>query len=152
MNDDFFFLKPIDSMPVYHGGSLDRKIEDYIRIGSSSYTSKLKLTYNWLVRGGIKDPVDYDIHVPMPMNKDKLRLSLPKAYFPRSGYGNINQIGGELLEKDVKIYRNNSSMSSRSYLVDQETSFISTEDDSFQRIYEEVLRDMFPNPSKYEVI
>jgi hypothetical protein len=30
--------------------------------------------------------------------------------------------------------------------------FVSTEDGSFQEVYEEVLKDMFPEPSQYEVM
>ena len=95
MNDDFFFLKPVGKMPILHGGLLRDKIDKYISLGARRYATLLSRTYNNLVRQGIKDPLDYDIHVPMPMNKVKLRQSIKKAYFPRSGYGNIHNVGGE---------------------------------------------------------
>lgn len=152
MNDDFFFLKYVEAMPTYHGGLLRDKIDKYIELGSRRYATLLSRTFNNLVRQGIKNPLDYDIHVPMPMNKYKLRESIKKAYFPRSGYGNIHSIGGELIS-DVKTYGLNSGLSSRSYDFNTgEVPFVSTEDGSFDYVYEQVLRDRFTTPSAYEII
>jgi hypothetical protein len=152
MNDDFFFLKYIEKMPTYHGGLLRDKIDKYVELGSRRYATLLSRTLNNLVRQGIKDPLDYDIHVPMPMNKYKLRESIKKAYFPRSGYGNIHNVGGELIS-DVKTYSLNSSLSSRSYdFSTGQIPFVSTENGSFDYVYNEILKDRFPTPSTYEII
>jgi hypothetical protein len=150
MNDDFFFLQPMDYLETYHGGSLLKKTNEYLSMGARKYGTLLNRTHRSLLRLGIKDPLDYDIHVPMPMNKEKLRLSLNKAYFPRSAYGNVNNVGGKLIT-DVKTYGRRSSMASRSYNFSKgNMPFISTEDSSFQDVYETILRDMFPTPTKYE--
>jgi hypothetical protein len=151
MNDDFFFLKDVGKVPIYHGGLLRDKIDKYIELGSRRYATLLSRTYNNLVRQGIKDPLDYDIHVPMPMNKIKLKESIKKAYFPRSGYGNVHNIGGTHIE-DVKTYSNKSPLKSNSYdFKNGNMPFVSTEDGSFQEVCDTVLKDMFPNPSQYEV-
>lgn len=152
MNDDFFFLRYIESMPTYHGGLLRDKIDKYIELGSRRYATLLSRTYNNLIRQGIKEPLDYDIHLPMPMNKQKLKESIKKAYFPRSGYGNIHNVGGVHIE-DVKTYSNKSSLRSKSYdFKNGMMPFVSTEDGSFQEVYELVLKDMFPEPSQYEIM
>jgi hypothetical protein len=152
MNDDFFFLNDVGIPPVYHGGLLKDKINRYIDAGSRQYVTLLSRTYKNLIRQGIKDPLDYDIHFPMPMNKDKLKQSIKKAYFPRSSYGNIHNIGGTPT-KDVKIYNNKSPLIRLSdNLLTENNYFISTEDGSFQTVYEEVLKDKFPNSSKYEIL
>jgi hypothetical protein len=152
MNDDFFFLKYRNSMPVYHGGLLRDKIDKYSLLGARRYASLLRRTYKDLIRQGIKEPLDYDIHVPMPMNKQLLAQSIDRAYFPRSGYGNLNNIGGQLIT-DVKAYSSKSILSSRSFDFSKEDAeFVSTEDGSFQEVYEAVLKDMFPKPSQYEVM
>jgi hypothetical protein len=152
MNDDFFFLKRVDAVPVCHGGLLKNKVDKYIELGSRKYGYLLLRTYNHLIRQGIKNPLDYDIHVPMPMNKHKLRESIKKAYFPRSGYGNIHEIGGAHIS-DVKTYSKKSYLNSNSHnLEDSRLPFISTEDDSFQEVYDLILKDMFPYPSKYEIL
>jgi hypothetical protein len=152
MNDDFFFLKYRNSMPIFHGGSLKDKIDKYSVLGARKYAELLRKTYKDLLRQGIKDPLDYDLHVPMPMNKQLLANSIDKAYFPRSGYGNLNNVGGELIV-DVKTYSSKNILSSRSFDFKKENAeFISTEDKSFQEVYELVLKDMFPEPSQYELI
>jgi hypothetical protein len=152
MNDDFFFLKHIGDMPVYHGGLLKDKVDEYMELGSRRYGNLLLRTYNNLVRLGIRNPIDYDIHLPMPMNKHKLKESIKKAYFPRSGYGNIHEIGGTYIN-DVKTYSNKSYLNSKSYnFEDSKLPFISTEDDSFQEVYDLILKDMFLDPSPYEIL
>jgi hypothetical protein len=152
MNDDFFFLKKLGKMPVYHGGLLRDKIDQYTELGARRYATFLEKTYKGLVRNGIKNPLDYDLHVPMPMNKLKLKESVKKAYFPRSGYGNIHDIGGELIT-DVKTYSTRNKLTSRSYDFSLEDSaFISTEDDSFSYVYESILKDRFTKPSIQESV
>jgi hypothetical protein len=150
MNDDFFFLKYRNSMPVYHGGLLKDKIDKYSILGARGYANLLRKTYKDLIRQGIKEPLDYDIHLPMPMNKQLLAQSIDKAYFPRSGYGNLNNVGGELIT-DVKAYRNKSLLASRSYdFTREDAEFVSTEDGSFDIVYDKILKGMFPEPSQYE--
>jgi len=150
MNDDFFFLKPVGDMPIYHGGLLREKANSYLELGSKRYGTLLLRTCNSLVHLGIRNPIDYDVHLPMPMNKQKLKESINKAYFPRSTYGNLNNIGGTHID-DVKSYSSNSPLSQRSYdFKSGDLPFVSTEDDSFQEIYENILKEMFPTPSQYE--
>jgi hypothetical protein len=152
MNDDFFLLEKIDSLPTYHGGLLLEKVKDYESMGSTKYSRLLRNTYEQLIRCGIKDPLDYDIHVPMPMTKSGLQKSFSKAYFPRSTYGNVLSVGGTMI-KDVKTYKRGSSMSSRSHdIKENNLPFISTEDGSFAGVYKSTLQPMFPDPSIYESI
>jgi hypothetical protein len=150
MNDDFFFLKKVGLMPIYHGGLLRDKIDQYNELGSRRYAALLERTYKNLVRQGITKPLDYDLHLPMPMNKEKLKQSRKKAYFPRSGYGNIHNIGGTLIE-DVKTYSSKNPLASRSYnAYDSDAAFVSTEDDSFNNVYELILKDRFTKASAVE--
>jgi hypothetical protein len=152
MNDDFFFIKKTGLMPIYHGGLLIDKIRQYQDLGARRYATLLSKTYNDLIRQGIKDPLDYDIHLPMPMNKQKLKESIKKAYFSRSGYGNVHSIGGEFI-KDVKIYPSKSQLVSKNYdFTNSDVAFISTEDTSFENVYNSILKDMFLMPSKYETL
>ena len=144
MNDDFFALNKILTIPTLHGGLLIDKIERYKELGmASKYIKLLELTYKQLVSSGIKDPIDYDIHVPMIMNKNKLRESLDVAYFPRSAYGNFANIGGEEIT-DVKIY------GSEKRKVSRDSNFISTEDKSFISLRKSVLMHDFSKPGFFE--
>lgn len=151
MNDDFFLIEPIDKFINYDGGLLSDKITRYRQISpTGTYTGLLKKAFRYLKDHGIKNPIDYDIHVPMIFNKTNL---LPISYMPfqpRSLYGNLLQIASETIT-DVKRYASGSSMSSLSY-TKNEYPFISSEDKSFEKLKEEFLGEEFPTPSKYETI
>ena len=125
MNDDFMIMMPTD-IPVAHRGPLrdhhaGRRIND-------SYTKTLKTTYDYLVRKGIKDPLSYELHIPMVFNKQKLAkmyeeiiplISHNSPMLTRSLYGNIYNIGGELMG-DVK---NPDSFEGYTFLSTNETTF-----------------------------
>jgi hypothetical protein len=149
MNDDFFITKKQDSLPIFHGGPLSDKINRYkeLRPGSR-YAALLSKTYAELERMGYKEPLDYDIHVPMPMNKTVLRNIFRRITFLRSGYGNVASIGGRQIV-DVKVYQNKpDAMPSYDYLNDQ-LGFLSSEDSSFSEMIS-FLSSEFPDKSKYE--
>jgi hypothetical protein len=144
MNDDFFALKKINEVPIFHGGLLKDKIERYKEQRmASKYIRLLELTYNQLLANNVKDPIDYDIHVPMKINKEKLRQTISVAYFPRSSYGNMAAIGGAKI-KDVKMYG--------SAKIDQKNNFdfISTEDGSFVSLRDSFLKQKFSKTGKLE--
>lgn len=147
MNDDFFITNPIQSIEILHGGLLIDKINRYKEMtGTNRYISILDKTYKFLIKEGIKDPLDYDIHTPMPMNKSKLLKIINRRHFPRSLYGNMFNIGGKLIN-DVKIYPENGLLKSN---VDVNSSYISTQDDSFEYLRTTMLENMFDKPTKYE--
>ena len=144
MNDDFFALKKIDNMPVFHGGLLKDKIEKYKeQMMSPKYIKLLELTYKQLLANNIADPIDYDIHVPIVMNKEKLSQSIPIAYFPRSAYGNFADIGGTKIT-DVKVY------GSVKIKNDDAFDFLSTEDRSFISLRDSILATKFAKVGKLE--
>ncbi len=150
MNDDFFLIKPIKRLGNYNGGPLSDKITKYRQIDPTSrYLISLKKTMEYLRKSGIRNPIDYDIHVPMVINKKKFLEIAYLPFQPRSIYGNIYNITSAKM-RDVKLYHKASSMSDLSYL-GNEYPFISSEDKSFDLLKETLLADMFPEPSKYEV-
>jgi len=127
------------------------KINKYYELAPNSpYNRMLSRTYNNLVKHSINEPLDYDIHIPLPFNRTRLRETIVKKGLPRSTYGNLAGIGGEYMP-DVKTYPKGSKMSQRSHdFLDSELPYISSEDGSFLNILNGVLKDMFPEPSKYE--
>lgn len=149
MHDDFFIIDKIDSVPTLYGGLLEDRVALYHKLSpSSNYTALLRNTHKRLVRLGIENPLDYDIHVPMVMNKDNLRQILDMPYLERSNYGNIFNIGGKLTT-DVKVY-SEGKMSSRSYdFLNGDSYFLSTEDNSFDSL-RSMLGNLFPDPSPLE--
>ena len=150
MNDDFFVIRSMERIEPFNGGLLKDKVDQYrVLHGSGTYLNLIENTYSHLVRTGIKDPIDYDIHVPMPMSKSGLKNICHLPCLPQSLFGNINNIGGKTIS-DVKHY-DTPKMKSKSYdYINGDLPFISTEDRSFKDVYDDVLRDMFPDPSPYE--
>lgn len=151
MNDDFFVLKPMSEIPIVHGGLLSEKIREYYRLSPSShYAHLLSKANNFLVSRGIEQALDYDLHMPLPVNKQKLAETIKYRHMPRSLYGNLQGIGGTP-QNDVKAYSGNSRLSERSISIDSDTMFLSTEDDSFENSHHETISKLFPTPSKYEM-
>jgi hypothetical protein len=143
MNDDFFILKPIGKMPTLYDGTLADKIDVHVSVsGMSQYARVLVKAKKELIKQGIKEPLCYDIHVPMTFNKSMLSYMDYSNNAPRSMYGNIYNVGGIQI-KDVKIYKNDSVFALDS------SHFISSEDNSFNLIKER-LEEIFPTPSVYE--
>lgn len=148
MNDDFFILGPIGEPPIFHGGSLMAKIERYIAMGGTTkYTRVLMEAYKRLVRLGISDPMDYDIHTPMVVDKTKIESFIDLSYAPRSMYGNLNNVGGKEIN-DVKIYNPKRDLYEE-FDISIMKYFLSTEDGSFDAALP-FLKQAFPEPSKYE--
>lgn len=148
MNDDFFILGPIGEPPIFYGGSLMGKIERYIAMGGSTkYTRVLMEAYKRLIRLGISDPRDYDIHTPMVIDRTKIESFIDLSYAPRSMYGNLNNVGGKEIN-DVKIYNPKRDLYEE-FDINIMKYFLSTEDESFDAALP-FLNQAFPEPSKYE--
>lgn len=142
MNDDFYIMKPMKQVPMYHGGLLDDKISRYVAdSGSTRYTRILALASKQIKRKGIEEPLDYDIHTPMIMNKYNLAKVVDMNLAPRSTYGNIFNVGGTQID-DVKIYRYNNK-------IDDSSGIFSTEDRSIYLV-RKMLIEHFPTRSSYE--
>lgn len=150
MNDDFFIVKEIDAMPNYHGGYLQDKVNEYTKLNPGSYYTKLlDKTLKYLQKIGYQNPIDYDIHTPMIMNKDNLSIAVQKPHSIRSVYGNMFDIGGTKIT-DVKVYHNGRLLNRSYNYINNDFEFVSSTDTSFNQLYKDLLKDLFPNPSKYE--
>lgn len=151
MNDDFFIIKPIKKIISYYNGTLQDKIDAYETVlGRSSYINRLKMTQDKLIQLGINNPLNYEIHVPMAMSKQKfddiLRMNHNLLY--RSIYGNTyNDETKEM--KDVKVYKSE-NFKPLSYNYQEDCPFLSTESGSFLDLKYLYLLDAFPNKTVYE--
>ena len=89
------------------------------------------------------DEVNFEVHLPMLMNKQKVIESIYKVSSPqmRSAYGNINRI--EFVEvDDVKVYDLESV---------PDTDYLSTNDNTFRDgAVGEFIRNKFKKPSRFE--
>lgn len=149
MNDDFFIMQPIDDIPYFHGGKLIDKVNNFKEnVPKSAYTKMLSDTYEKLISLGIKNPLDYAIHVPMKMNKHKLSEVIYPYYSVRTMYGNIYGVGGKKMD-DVKIHQDRKWAKSFDYS-NKETTFLSSNDNSFETLFTEIFRQEFKEKSPLE--
>lgn len=145
-NDDFFVMKKVENLRPWYNGTLQSRINEIVeRHGSSLYSTRLLFTKELLESNGLKT-YNYAVHVPMQMNKYKLREVLnkfDKATMIRSVYGNYWKVGG-MNRLDVKI-------SDRNTEPDRKAKFLSTSDGSWYGKVGDYIREQFPTPSKYEI-
>lgn len=149
-NDDFFVMKPTDSLsPLYRELLLEHifYLESALGDKVSKYSARLRNALRTLRENGMDNPRSYELHVPFIFNKEKLKQVLrrfPDVGVTRTMYGNYYQVKGEQA-KDVKIYTLDGEP-------DQESRFLSTDDLSFVGgKVGKYLKKQFPTPSRYEV-
>jgi hypothetical protein len=152
MNDDFYIIKNINIIETYHGGLLLDKINLYQKLNSNSnYTRKLSATYKKIKSLGIESPLDYELHIPMVMEKKKLKQILQNndQFLWRSIYGNVFNVGGDQME-DVKIYSRGPLVLKSYNIKKDEHIYLSSADNSFDMILNNILRKQFSQRTKYE--
>jgi hypothetical protein len=152
MNDDFFIIKPIDTIVSYYSGTLENKIDAYETVlGRSSYINRLKTTHDKLLQMGIDNPLNYEIHVPMKRSKEKfdniLRMNHNLLY--RSIYGNISNDESKEMS-DVKVYKSENFASLSYNYEEKKYPFLSTESGSFLELKDLFLSKQFKNKTIYE--
>jgi hypothetical protein len=144
MNDDFFFMAPLEQMPVMHRGPLSEVIKSERM--ASSYQRAMGKTLDILRKHGIAEPLMYDLHGPMLVTKTGMLEALALCSYPmiqeRTIYGNLQGIGGEL-RRNHKVRRGQSGWNS--------WQFLSTNDNTFRTMpIGEHIRAKFPDQSAYE--
>ena len=144
-NDDFFVLRPFDETPMFNGMLRDHILHvEQRHNGITAYTKKLRECEEILQESGLST-FNYAIHVPMLINKGKMKecLSLYDCPMFRSIYGNYAEIGGNS-RNDVKIVGLSTGIPDGADLV-------STSDESFMYgVVGQQLRDMFKVRCRYE--
>ena len=86
MNDDFFVIKKVKDLSHYHGGPLSERI-DFLKnkYGVSPYIKMLTKTAKYLAHRGIRDPLNYALHVPFVMNKTKMFSGKKNTFETKKG-------------------------------------------------------------------
>ena len=146
-NDDFFIMKPVDtdSFVNFVDGTLSRRIDElHADHGMNPYCRTLfKLEQELRT---MKEPtMNFDVHLPMLMNKEQVKATLYKCSSPqmRSAIGNLNRLPF-VVHNDVKVYDLES--------VPVDETYLSTNDDTFNKgKVGKYIRETFATKSRFEV-
>jgi len=151
MNDDFYIMRPVEKVGYFYEGTLiERAEKNELLTTTGAYTRLLYNTYDKLKKMGIEEPLNYEMHIPMIMNKKKLKEVLKhKTCLWRSLYGNIYEVGG-INREDVKVYSVNSSNPKSYDWKGKNFAYLSTQDSSFPNIHRNLLAKKFKSPSSIE--
>ena len=146
-NDDFFVMEPVDtdSFRNFVDGTLERRIDElHSESGMNAYTRTLfKLEQE--LKTMHEPTMNYDVHLPMLLNKEQVRSTLYKCSSPqmRSAIGNINRLPF-VIHPDVKVYDLES--------VPVDETYLSTNDDTFRKgNVGKYIRETFTTKSRFEV-
>lgn len=108
MNDDFFITRKMSEIKPWSKGSL-KASEARHNTKKGYYYAAIRQTRKFLEEAGIKNPIDFEIHAPIIIDKNKF-LEIDKKFnmeesglLFRSIYGNMTNAKGEPI-KDVKIF------------------------------------------------
>ncbi|MGW2557048.1 hypothetical protein [Streptomyces sp. NPDC001635] len=120
-------MEPLESMPVLHRGPVREVEEYYAARASGSYLRGMRETRDLLVQYGHEDPLSYELHVPLLVDKAGMLQVLETGrrldvLHKRTAHGILAQVGGERIA-DVEVLH-------RGPRFDRSTPFLSTMPDS----------------------
>lgn len=151
MNDDFFVMEPVAEVPVVHRGPLVDQIANHERTNNKTMLSRRRQHLEMLAELGVDDPLCYELHVPMPVDRtamaealeraDKVRPPKMAPTGKRTLYGNLAGAGGELAE-DVKVRTGRDGM--------PPGPFVSTSSSSWVGRTGTLIKLRFREPSPFE--
>lgn len=154
MNDDFFILKPIkdphNELNLCRG-TIKEVLDEMSRRHTvdSQYMIGMKQMYTFLSDLGNPNPLSYELHIPMVIDKSKFMsmFSLPyidsiRVLHKRTLYGNLFMKDSKRI-RDVKVYRD-------FFTPLGSDKFLSTEDISWPRVKDYIVK-LFPDKSPFEL-
>src|SRR5690606_7632318 len=123
-------------------GKVREVIDSYTAQGiTSSYVDGMRRTLAYLEQRGYADPLSFELHTPMVVDKQLMLQTLALGpYQRRTVYGALAGLRGRK-SKDVKVSSNKSKI--------PDGRFLSTMDETFQRTLP-TLRAAFPDRSVFE--
>lgn len=147
-NDDFHCMRYGATPPEAHRGPFTAIVKH--GVGSSDYINILRRTARHLQHAhGIQEPMCYELHIPMLINRDLMRdildntpsAELDAGIGKRSLYGNLAGLNNTAVQMaDVRPFPEQA----------WDQPFISTIDRNWPAQLGDYVRARFPNPGAYE--
>lgn len=144
-HDDFFILRAIDAVPLMHRGALALHVRRSAGEHRRHLVKALELCRSW----GVEEPISYDVHVPMPMDRTGVlevaeRANGQAAGAIRSLYGNAAGLIGQQIT-DVKTR-------TRFETPPEDATFVSTGNPFGTSRAAHLIRARLPEPCRYEAV
>lgn len=147
-NDDFFVMKEVgENFTNFVDNTLEWRIEDLRKVNPwlNPYGRTVYKANEELKTLGIKEPLNFEVHLPMLFKKSDVMSIIPKCSSPqmRSVYGNLTRCR-TIQHADVKVYDFES--------IPEDADYISTNDKTFvDGAVGRYIRETFDKPSRFEV-
>lgn len=146
VNDDFYCLRPVTEVPVYHRGRVADVYTQTRHMSTGQWLPGLVGTRRLLARLGHPDPLCYELHVPMPVTKTGVLETLDvgagvRALHKRTLYGALHQVGGTRM-RDPKVTHPRPIQPSGDWLSTSQRALVGGAG--------RFLRGLFPTPCRYE--
>lgn len=150
MEDDYYILRKIKFLPNYSYGTIAAAQERRGILPNDNWLKSLLYTRDVLVKAGVKDPINYETHIPIVINRKKAPVWLDEGEPIRwhTAYGNLVKTRETRdCAFDVKAMDNEALVA----LLRLNTTFLSSIETTFvtDRV-KEALNYLFPEKSKYE--
>lgn len=154
--DDYFITAPVDYLPDY---ARKEPLAEWVATYRARHKRKDKMT-GWerylsntldvLTDAGVEDPVSYDVHIPMLIQKRNVPLHLWRGpdfeVSWRTLYGNFSERETVRAPRDVKV----NTLSTIRDAEKRMPGFLSSSDGTFKKSVLNVLKRVHPDPSPYE--
>lgn len=147
-NDDFYAMEPVGTIPVYHRGLLSDALEDFAPL-NTPWGKGLRETARLIENSGRENPLFYDIHLPLIVDKMTMLAALGWAKDAQVDAVHLRTLYGSLANPELTQQHPDPKMMHRGdpFPVG---SWLSSGSSTFRYVVEPVLRYLFPNPSIYE--
>jgi hypothetical protein len=148
-NDDIFFLEPISANEIknWYSGTVDNLLVK----SAGVYKYTVLNTLKWLQKKN-SPTRHYDIHVPILYNKERfmqlMQVDWERDHIIKSLYGNLNHLEGEEM-RDLKFGRPFTRQEIRAAISGRK--FFSISENGTNDGMKEILQQLFPEPSRYEI-
>lgn len=151
-SDDEFLLRFHHDIPSFHWRTAKERGE--LR-AENPWVQMVARTDQALKEKGIANPLHFDVHIPMKVNRLRLAKAMgwmasleePHMYLPRTVYGNLEELEGIPLRSDVKVNTPQELFA----ILSEARGFLSSSETTFTEAgVEYLLRTLFPQPCYYE--
>jgi len=146
MNDDFFLLKPFDTIPYFYNMTLKERVENPSK--SEEYNKRVRAVYEVFPEGK-----SFEVHCPIVLNKQKMK-DLMDRYADKDDFARRSMYGNWYIKERDQV----KSKDGKICLLEQmpraeEVGFMST-DNIFANTtrFKAFMANKFREPSSYEVI